>query len=38
MILEEGGKVEYGERLDLLTNSESRFSRLNRTGLQAVMV
>jgi ABC-type multidrug transport system fused ATPase/permease subunit len=37
VILESGNLVEYGERIQLIANPDSRFSALLRTGLQDVL-
>ena len=38
LILEDGRTIEYGARLNLIAQPDSRFSQLLRTGLQEVLV
>ncbi|MGC9350195.1 MAG: ABC transporter ATP-binding protein, partial [Anaerolineae bacterium] len=38
LILEDGRVVEFGDRLDLATDPDSRFAHLLRTGLEEVLV
>ncbi len=38
LILEDGRTLEYGRRLDLLEQPDSRFSQLLRTGMEEVLV